>query len=111
MNGKSPTKKQTDLGGALKALDSAFVLFYASWCPFSQKFLPIFKEYSRENMSKNCISIKIDDREDICKKYSISVYPTVLFFEKGSVSKRLDGIAGRGLSEKMLTDFVGKCEG
>ncbi len=29
----------------LKGTDRVFVLFYASWCPFSARFLPIFDKY------------------------------------------------------------------
>jgi hypothetical protein len=53
----------------------------------------------------------IDDLEDVCEKYSISVYPTVLFFKKGKVAKRLDGISGEGLNEKKLTDLMDSCGG
>ena len=50
-----------------------------------------------------------DDRESVGDKYSVDVFPTVLFFEKGAVSKRLDGEPGMGLSEKQLADFVKSC--
>jgi thioredoxin-like negative regulator of GroEL len=53
--------------------------------------------------------VKIDDKPNIMEKYSVEVLPTVLFFEKGSVSKRLDGVAGLGLNEKQLTDLITQC--
>jgi thiol-disulfide isomerase/thioredoxin len=48
----------------------------------------------------------IDDREDLCEKYSIAVFPTVLVFENGEVAKRLDGVPGEGLSEEQLKGFL-----
>jgi hypothetical protein len=41
--------------------------------------------------------------------YSIEVFPTVLFFEKGAVAKRLDGARGAGLNEKQLANFIASC--
>jgi thioredoxin 1 len=98
-----------DLEACLKGTDKAVVLFYASWCPFSQRFLPTYEKYAKE---KGAIFVKaqIDDMEDICDVYDIEVYPTVLYFEKGKVSKRLDGVHGEGLNEKKLTDFIMVCK-
>jgi hypothetical protein len=42
-------------------------------------------------------------------RYEVEVFPTVLFFENGAVSKRLDGIPGVGLTEKHLVDFIAAC--
>ncbi len=93
----------------LKAMDKVFVLFYASWCPYSQRFLPIYSKWAEEN-PQNYLKMVIDEQDDVTDKYSIDVYPTVLYFEKGEVSKRLDGVSGAGLSGKNLTDFVKICK-
>ena len=50
-----------------------------------------------------------DDQETIAHQYSVEVYPTVLFFEDGVVSKRLDGVLGVGLDEKQLSEFINLC--
>jgi hypothetical protein len=49
----------------------------------------------------------VDDREDLCEEYSINYYPTVLFFENGKVTKRLDAEPGAGLNEKQLKTLLG----
>ena len=90
-----------DLDEALKSKGKVFVLFYASWCPFSRKFLPIFEKYS-ETSTQNCMQIKIDDKPKLTKKYSVDVVPTVLVFEQGRVTERLDGEAGAGLDKKQF---------
>ena len=38
--------------------------------------------------------------------YDIEAVPTVIFFEKGKVSRRLDGRFGIGLSEKQLVVWL-----
>jgi hypothetical protein len=45
----------------------------------------------------------------VAVKYSIEVFPTVLFFEKGKLAKRLDGVYHRGLSQGQLEDFARLC--
>jgi thiol-disulfide isomerase/thioredoxin len=50
-----------------------------------------------------------DDDENIAAKYAINIFPTVLFFEKGKVAKRLDGAPGIGLQEKQLVEFINSC--
>jgi thioredoxin 1 len=95
---------ENDLNKILKTNDRVIALVYASWCPFCRKFLPVFQQYAqKEQQYFLCVQ---DDEERIGEKYSIDVFPTVLFFEKGSLSKRLDGERGVGLSEEQLLTFV-----
>ena len=101
-------EKQTaksSIDDVLKSKEKAIVLFYATWCPHSQRFLPIFQEYAKDN-PQQCISVIIDDKPDVCEKYAIEYYPTVLLFRKGEVEKRLDAIPGVGLTKKQLKDLT-----
>lgn len=99
----SPSK--SSLEKEIKNKENAFILFYASWCPFSQKFLPTFEEYAKSN-PKECISIIIDDKPELCEEYSIEYYPTVLLFKKGKLHKRLDANPGSGLTKNQLIEFT-----
>ena len=103
----SKLDSEFNLEKSLRNKEKVFVLFYASWCPFSRRFLPIFEKYS-ETRPQSCMQVKIDDKAQLTEKYSIDVVPTVLVFEKGTVKKRLDGEPGAGLEEsqfkKLLTE-------
>jgi len=92
----------------LATKDKAFVLFYESWCPFSKRFLPIFEEFA-QTQKRECMKIVADYKLRLCEKFSVEVFPTVLFFEKGKVSKRLDGLAGAGLNKQQLETFAKQC--
>jgi thiol-disulfide isomerase/thioredoxin len=85
--------------------DRAYVLFYASWCPFSQRFLPIFKEYEKTNPDE-CVEVMIDSKPNVCDKYEIEYYPTVLLFKKGKLQKRLDATPGLGLTKAQLKELT-----
>ncbi len=103
----TPVDNENDLMEILRAEESVIALFYASWCPFCRRFLPIFIR-NAEGERRHFLSVQ-DDQEAMADKYSVTIYPTVLFFEKGVVSKRLDGMPGVGLQEKQLTEFVRSC--
>jgi len=94
-----------NLNDKIKYRDKTIVLFYASWCPFSRRFLPIFEEYSKSRPSE-CISIIVDDWPDLCEEYSIEYYPTVILFRKGKVHKRLDAQPGIGLNKEQLKELT-----
>jgi len=89
----------------LRSKERVFVLFYASWCGHSQAFLPIFREYAKRNPDE-CMSVVIDDKPELCEKYSIDYYPTVLLFKKGKVYKRLDATPGEGLTKRQLMQLT-----
>lgn len=98
---------EQDLSSALKTNNKVIALFYASWCPFCSRFLPVFKKQA-EGKERNFLLVQ-DDEEKFCDKYSIGIFPTVLFFENGVLSKRLDGAAGGGLQENQLVEFINSC--
>ena len=93
------------LENELKKKENLCVLFYATWCPFSLDFLPVFKEYEKTKPTE-CMRVIVDDEEELCHKYSIEYYPTVILFKKGKVYKRLDAEHGVGLSRTQLKELV-----
>jgi thiol-disulfide isomerase/thioredoxin len=101
------SKRKSTFDKDIRNKDKAFVLFYATWCPFSQEFLPIFAEYSRSNPTE-CLSIIVDEEPDVCEQYAIEYYPTVIMFKKGKVHKRLDSEPHVGLNKKQFKDFTEK---
>ena len=60
----------------------------------------------REDNPQECISVVVDDKPDLCDKYSIEYYPTVLLFKKEKLHKRLDATPGEGLTKKQLSKFT-----
>jgi thiol-disulfide isomerase/thioredoxin len=95
-----------DLIEILGSTDRVIALFHASWCPFCVRFLPIFKKHAEKG--RHFVAVQ-DDQETMADQYSVKIYPTVLFFENGVVSKRLDGVPRNGLDEKQLAEFVNLC--
>jgi thioredoxin 1 len=105
MKKKTGEVAEEDVEEVLASKPKVYALFYASWCPHSQRFLPIFKQYAKSNPDQ-CLEIIVDFKEDLCDKYSIEYYPTVLCFKNGKVQKRLDATPGLGLTKAQLQEFT-----
>ena len=100
---------EEELDTILRTKDHIFILFYAPWCPFSRQFLEVFERCSRDT-SMQCYRMMVDELPELCDRYQIEVFPTVLFFENGTVSKRLDGTHHMGLSEQQFRALIRACE-
>lgn len=97
-----------DLDAAVRSRDKIMVLFYATWCPFSRAFLSTYLAHA--SAGEPCYArIVVDDQDDLVERFRIDVFPTVLFFEKGRLVHRLDGVFHRGLTEGQLKDFARRC--
>jgi thioredoxin 1 len=96
-----------ELNVILEKTEKVLVLFYASWCPYCTRFVPIFDKKTVNLNKGNVIHVLLNDFDNpLWDDYSIGAVPTVIFFEKAEVSKRLDGKNGSGLSEKQLEAFL-----
>jgi len=104
---KESGKQKDQTKRDIETKEQAYVLFYATWCPFSQEFLPIFEEYSKNN-PKECLRVIVDDKPDLCEEFDIEYFPTVILFKKGRIHRRLDAEPGVGLSKKQLKELTEK---
>jgi thioredoxin 1 len=90
------------------------IMFYADWCPFCQKFKPIFEslpsliptesksktEYRRYGAKVN------DDDNPLWDKFSINSVPTMIAFEQGRILARRDARMGIGLTKSDLESIM-----
>ncbi len=98
---------EEELNGILEKNGKVLVLFYASWCPYCKRFVPVFDKKIVNFKGGNVIHVLLDDYDNpLWDEYDIDAVPTVIFFEKGKVSRRLDGRFGVGLSEKQLNVWL-----
>ena len=91
----------------MKDYDNAFVLFYASWCPFCRAFMPVFDEFTKRNPGKYK-KVDVDEMPEESDKYSIEYYPTGILFKKGKVAARLDAEPGVGITKEIFEKFCKK---
>jgi len=69
-----------------KSQKKTFALFYAPWCGYCKRFMPVWDEFYRKNKDKTDVSIvKIDcdQYKDFARKAGVSGYPTLKYFPQG----------------------------
>jgi thiol-disulfide isomerase/thioredoxin len=92
----------TDLGATL-AGRKVVAMFHATWCPFCVSFAPVFRRLTAAAAAWEPLEVVLDDYDDPrWERYGIDVVPTVIFFDDGRITRRLDGQAGVGLHEAAL---------
>ena len=94
--------QEAELLSAVKG-KKAVVHVHATWCPFCRRFKPAFDQAAAQVKGWDGLECIIDDESNpIWEHYRIQAVPTVLFFEDGKVTRRLDARLGIGLTEKDL---------
>jgi thioredoxin len=87
------------------------VMFYADWCPFCQRFKPLFESVAAKS-SSNTTSYKMygakvnDDDNPLWDRFSINAVPTIIAFDKGNIISRRDAKMSAGLSESDLDSIL-----
>jgi thioredoxin 1 len=101
--------EEEELAKHLESNSKVTALFYSSWCPFCRSFLPTFNKHVQKTGLDTFIKVLIDDDENpIWETYSLEAVPSIIVFEKGKVTRRLDCQLGAGLNEKQLVKFLEK---
>lgn len=89
--------------------EKVLVMFYADWCPFCQRFRPIFESATK---SKSTTSLKMygaklnDDDNPLWERFSINAVPTIIAFDKGNIISRRDAKMGAGLNDSDLDSIL-----
>ena len=95
-----------DLRSAINSNQRFIALFYASWCPFCQTFLPIFHKTETKQKFIPVLRVNLDDFDNsLWDEFFIETVPTLILFEHGRIHKRLDGKMGFGISRKQIEDW------
>lgn len=87
------------------------MLFHASWCPFSRRFLPLFDQAEPEAsvpFARTDLRHPQDPRWDDFRIHSV---PTLVYYEHGEELERLEGVRDRGIARADLERFLDDVHG
>jgi len=84
------------------------MLFYATYCPYCKRFIPIFEKYEKDMRSLLARSDITDDDNPLWEKYSIDAVPTVIVFKKGVEIGRIFSKPGLCITEDNFEDLLSK---
>jgi thiol-disulfide isomerase/thioredoxin len=91
-----------ELGKAKRVLG----LFYMSSCPHCMRFMPFF-ETKTADLSLPIVKVRLDDYDSpLWDDYNVVAVPTVILFEDGKVSKRLDSLLGNCIKNEKFTAWL-----
>jgi thioredoxin 1 len=91
----------------ISSQEKSLVMFYADWCPFCQKFKPIFESSMNSSPNAKFYESKIDDDNNpLWERFSINAVPTIIAFEKGGVISRREAKMGVGLVKSDLDSIM-----
>lgn len=98
-----------DLLDQLEVQKRVVAFFCASWCPFCMNFQLVFDRYAQESDPGEFIRVSVDeDSNPLWEEYCLEAVPTIILFEDGRATKRLDGSLGSGISEKQFRGWLKK---
>ena len=99
---------QGELDSATSSANS-LILFYADWCVYCKRFIPIF-ENSVKNLSDKKIlvgGVKLNEDENpLWDKYGINAVPTLIAFSKNTIKDRRDAKMGVGLTKSDMESIL-----
>ena len=96
----------------LSKTNKVLVMFYADWCPFCQKFKPMFESLpcltdSKSNAKYRAYGAKLnDDDNPLWDRFSISSVPTIIAFDGARPIARRDARMGIGLTKSDLDSIL-----
>jgi thiol-disulfide isomerase/thioredoxin len=100
-------KDKQELDEIINSNKEVIILFYAGWCPFSRRFLPVFEKQA--NLKEAVFyQIELFNNFEVFNKYKIDVYPTLIYFKNKKIAERLDGYPGAGLTSDECETFITK---
>ena len=83
------------------------VLCRATWCPFCRAFEPVFRRRTGSLADLAVAELVLDDEHSpLWSALNLAVVPSVLLFENGKITRRLDGRLGVGLADGPLDTFL-----
>lgn len=99
---------ETEMADRIRKPAPVMVVFYADWCPFSERSMPIIRD-SLDEIDMEVVAANISHPKDPrWKEHSIDTVPTVAVFEQGTELRRSAARRGQRLEEDDLLSLEDK---
>ena len=69
----------------------SLVYFWASWCGPCLDYFPILEQFEKDFSDIIVSKVNVEENQELSRKYSIIVVPTLMFFKKGKPIKTMIG--------------------
>ncbi|KAF5304089.1 hypothetical protein FQA39_LY01874 [Lamprigera yunnana] len=97
---------KNNFDSAVKTNEYIFVKFFASWCKYSRDLAPEYirlaKKVYEMQLPITIAEIEASNEDELCKKYSVSGFPTLVLFIRGSPLTYYEGRTVKEMLEWLL---------
>jgi len=81
------------------------VYFWAAWSGPCLNYFDILEEFEKENTSILLFKVNVEENQELARKHSIIVMPTLTFFKKGKPVKVLIGTQNKQHLNELLNEL------
>lgn len=90
-----------------KATKPVLVDFYAPWCGYCQRQMPIVKELAKElGDCAEIATLNIDDNRTTAADYFVSGIPALLIFKNGKLMEQMSGLHQKEPLKQALQKYI-----
>ena len=83
------------------------VHFWAPWCGICRMIEPLLQSFQNEWAGQLClVDVNADENLRLANQYRLTTLPTLMMFEHGSISQRLDSFRGKEDLRQALDTFM-----
>lgn len=79
--------------------------FYSSWLPYHKKMLVMIDKIEQKYSNVEFIAIDVDQLSNQCKRFNISLIPTVIILQNGKELKRIEGLVMTSAFKSAFADI------
>ena len=84
------------------ASQTVLVDFWATWCGPCQMMGPILEELATKHSEIKVGKINVDEQLELAQRYGVRSIPTLIRFENGKETARMEGVQSKETLEQML---------
>lgn len=93
-----------------EVLDSkipTLVDFWASWCGYCTKLIPVLENLEQEyGDSLKIVKVNVDQNKSLSQQYEIMSLPTLILFKDGKEAEKIIGFAPGNIISKKLAEHI-----
>jgi thioredoxin 1 len=89
----------------VKSAETVLVDFWAAWCGPCQMQGPIVDELAQARDDVKVCKVNVDEAGTLASRYQVTSIPSLVFFKKGEMVKKVVGVHSMEEIEEILTEI------